>query len=184
MKNVHVHAASAGDCQPRQETFETCLDAGLAKPLAECTCESYSRAVDLDSSSFGKCVGGSRTRCQMFSGSASTAMSGTTRPNAVVPDTASTATTQTVVPTTPMPRAVSTYPSTSCGCSGSEWIEIHHDEYLSQDCSDAINSQSRITIDAKGVRATTSDTGSDVDWTNFRGDVLVSGKPARQTGTM
>ena len=107
MKNVHIHAATAGDCQPRQETVKSCLDAGLAKPLTECTCESYSRAVNLDSSSFGKCVGRSRTRCQMFAGSVSTAISGTTRPN-VVPDTASTATMQTVVPATPMPRAAST----------------------------------------------------------------------------
>lgn len=183
MKNVHIHAATAGDCQPRQETVKSCLDAGLAKPLAECTCESYSRAVNLDSSSFGKCVGRSRTRCQMFAGSVSTAISGTTRPN-VVPDTASTATMQTVVPATPMPRAASTFPSTSCGCSGSKRIEIHRDEYSSPDCSDGINSQSRVTIDAKGVRGTRSYNQLDVDWTNIKGDVLVSGKPERQTGTM
>ena len=84
----------------------------------------------------------------------------------------------------PFELTVSTSPSTSCGCSGSERIEIHRDEYSSPDCSDGINSQSRVTIDAKGVRGTRSYNQLDVDWTNIKGDVLVSGKPERQTGTM
>ena len=82
----------------------------------------------------------------------------------------------------PLALASTTSHPTSCGCSGSQRIEIHHDKYLSQDCSDITDSQSRTTIDAKGIRRTTSYNHSDVDWTNIRGDVLVSGKLAQQKG--
>ena len=84
MKNVHIHAATAGDCAPRQETFSStdCVDAGLSKPLAECTCDSFALAMGSETSSFGKCVHGSKTRCRAFADSASTAMSGSTRSNA------------------------------------------------------------------------------------------------------
>ena len=62
-----------------------------------------------------------------------------------------------------------------CGCSGSDALEVYHDKYLSNDCSGSMNAQSRVTIDAKGVRQRGFYNHSfPVDWTDIRGDALVS----------
>ena len=142
VKNVRIHAATAGDCAPRHGTFDStsCLAAGLDKPLAECSCESYSRAMNLEP--FGTCKRGSITRCQAVPAAAST-------------------------PSLPK--------KSPCACSGSDAVEVYHDKYLSNDCSGSLNAQSRVTIDAKGVRQRGFYNHSfPVDWTDIRGDALVS----------
>ena len=62
VKNVRIHAATAGDCAPFDYT-------SCPKPMSECSCESYSRAMNLGP--FGTCKRGSITRCQAVSAAAS-----------------------------------------------------------------------------------------------------------------